>query len=130
MPRYRQDPVTNKMIPIDEAAARAAPGVYLHGDIESFISPVDGSVITDRRQLREHNKRNNVVNADEFTPEFYADAAKKRSDHYQGKTSRKETQARREVINEIIERQQRHGQQRRTHYHESESGSCLGMGND
>jgi hypothetical protein len=38
----------------------------IHGDIKSFVSPVDGSVISDRKQLREHNKRNNVVNYAEF----------------------------------------------------------------
>jgi hypothetical protein len=29
---------------------------------ESFVSPVDGSLITNKRGLREHNKRNGVVN--------------------------------------------------------------------
>ena len=29
---------------------------------EAFVSPVDGSVIESKRALREHNKRNNVVN--------------------------------------------------------------------
>tara|TARA_R100000951_G_scaffold94196_1_gene82882 strand:- start:11 stop:319 length:309 start_codon:yes stop_codon:yes gene_type:complete len=38
----------------------------IQGDIESFVSPVDGSVITDRKQLRLHNERNNVVNTAEF----------------------------------------------------------------
>lgn len=32
---------------------------------EAFRSPVDGSVITCERELREHNKRNNVVNIHE-----------------------------------------------------------------
>lgn len=32
---------------------------------ESFKSPVDGSIITCERELREHNKRNNVVNIHE-----------------------------------------------------------------
>jgi hypothetical protein len=31
------------------------------GDIEPFVSTVDGSVISSRRDLREHNARNNVV---------------------------------------------------------------------
>ena len=32
------------------------------GPFQAFRSPVDGSVIQSRRQLAEHNKRNNVVN--------------------------------------------------------------------
>ena len=87
MARWRQDSKTGKLIPIDEAARRRDCSATVMGDIESFVSPVDGSVISDRRQLREHNKRNNVVSADEFTPEFYARKAKERADFYQGKRS-------------------------------------------
>ncbi len=87
MPRWRQDSKTGQMIPIDEGARQAARSPTIQGDILSFVSPVDGSVITDRAQLREHNKRNNVVNASEFTPEFYAGKAKERADFYAGRKS-------------------------------------------
>lgn len=41
----------------------SAPSM-LHGtrEFQSFKSPVDGSIITCERSLREHNARNNVVN--------------------------------------------------------------------
>lgn len=40
-----------------------APRVLLHTTpFESFVSPVDGSIVHSRRELAEHNKRNNVVN--------------------------------------------------------------------
>jgi hypothetical protein len=55
----RFDEVGSKGSEVNRTAA-------LHGDIDSFVSPVDGSVISDRKQLREHNKRNNVVNYAEF----------------------------------------------------------------
>lgn len=42
---------------------RAFPAII--GDIEPFVSTVDGSVIGSRRDLREHNARNNVVLAAE-----------------------------------------------------------------
>ena len=77
------------------------------GDIESFVSPVDGSVISDRRQLREHNKRNNVVNADEFTPEFYAGKAKERADFYQGRKSQEESLKAKQEIYETWTRAER-----------------------
>jgi hypothetical protein len=63
--KWRQDAKTGKLIPID-ATAIAQSGAYIQGDVQSFISPVDGSVITDRRQLREHNAKNGVVNFHEF----------------------------------------------------------------
>lgn len=37
-------------------------GPAVIGDIEPFVSVVDGSVISSRRDLRNHNARNNVVN--------------------------------------------------------------------
>jgi len=90
MARWRQDAITGKLVPINEAR-RAVQTSAIHGDIQPFVSPVDGTVISDRRQLREHNKRNSVVSADEFTPEFYAKKAKERKDVLQGKKSRAET---------------------------------------
>ena len=98
--RWRQDRVTGKLIPIDAAAHKRSMGAAIHGDIESFVSPVDGTVITDRRQLAEHNKRNNVVNSAEFSPEFLAKKAQERADFFTGKHSKKETLARKSEIYE------------------------------
>ena len=39
-----------------------APRGFVTGKFEPFVSPVDGSVITCQRELREHNSRNGVVN--------------------------------------------------------------------
>lgn len=39
-------------------------------NIDPFKSTVDGSVIKNKRDLRDHNKRNNVVNYDEFGPDW------------------------------------------------------------
>jgi len=81
MPRWRQtiNPETGKsqFIPIDEVARRQS-GAYLQGDIQSFVSPVDGSVISDRKQLREHNLRHGVVNSAEFSHAFNERKAKER----------------------------------------------------
>lgn len=46
-------------------------------DVEPFKSPVDGTVVTGRKSLREHNLRNNVTNAADFK-ETWANAAKER----------------------------------------------------
>jgi hypothetical protein len=52
----------------DEVGARNNLGrsASIQGDIEAFVSPVDGTIISDRKQLREHNKRNKVENIQEF----------------------------------------------------------------
>lgn len=39
----------------------SAPVGYVMGRFDSFVSPVDGSVIRTSRELKEHNVRNNVV---------------------------------------------------------------------
>jgi hypothetical protein len=52
-------------------------------DIPEFVSPVDGSVITGRAALREHNKRHNVTNVADFTNQW-ANQAKERERMYSG----------------------------------------------
>ena len=52
-----------------------APKMILHTKpFEPFKSPVDGSIVSSRRELQEHNKRNNVVN----THDGYDEAAIKK----------------------------------------------------
>jgi hypothetical protein len=50
-------------------------------DVEPFKSPVDGTVVSGRKSLREHNLRNNVTNAADFK-ETWAQAAKERESFY------------------------------------------------
>ena len=110
--RQKYDKATGKseFVPIDDAARRQADmGHAVHGDIEAFVSPVDGSVISDRKGLREHNKRNNVVNAAEFSPEHYEKAAKERARVYTGEKTSEEKQRRGEEINNIINHLQQQG---------------------
>ena len=96
-----------EFIAVDESAKRADGGSAIHGDISSFVSPVDGSVITDRAQLREHNIRNNVVNNQEFSQEHYERKAKERSE---SGNSRKEVFARKQAMYDEIIKQERANQ--------------------
>lgn len=110
MARWRQDSKTGKMIPIDEAAIKRDGGHSIHGIFEPFKSMVDGTIISTNKQLREHNERNNVVNADEFGPEFYERKAQERADFYQGKHSRQESLKRKQEIYEnMIKAEREHG---------------------
>ena len=108
MDRWRQDAKTGKLYPIDEAAARRdGSGTSLHTAFEPFVSPVDGSVISDRRQLREHNARNNVVQTSEYGTEHWETKRKERERLYTGQHSAAEKQARKMEIHEAIMRAER-----------------------
>jgi hypothetical protein len=113
MPTWRQAR-NGKLIPIeewDEDLHSSRGRHYIHGDLEEFRSPIDGSIIRDRKQLREHNKKHDVVCAEEFPQSHYDQAAKRRANHYQGVTSKAETFKRRQAIHEIITRAERDGRQ-------------------
>jgi hypothetical protein len=99
---------TSRFDPVGSSTVRTLSGA-IHGDIQSFVSPVDGSVISDRKQLREHNKRNNVVNAGEFSDEYYAGKAKERERLYTGEHTSAETFARKQEIYNIIQRAEDNG---------------------
>ena len=109
MARWRQDKTTGKMIPIDEEARKRDGGHSIHGIFEPFKSMVDGTLISTNRQLREHNKRNNVVNAGEFSQGHFEEKAKERANFYEGKHSRKETLKRKQEIYETMMRAERNG---------------------
>ena len=112
--RYRQ--IWNKelqkseFIPIDAAARNRETISAIHGDIQPFVSPVDGTVISDRRQLREHNKRNNVVNTHEFDQGFLDRKQKERERLYTGEHTPAEKLARKRELYEVFARADReHG---------------------
>lgn len=112
MPRWRQvfneETGKSEFIPIGDGHSRvAAPAV--HGDIQPFVSPVDGTLITDRKQLREHNKRNNVVSASEFDDSHYKRRAEEKQRLLNGEHTREEKFARKqELYNQLI-RAERNG---------------------
>lgn len=107
--RWRQDRHTGKMIPMDEAAANRGGQSIQVSNFDAFVSPVDGSTISTARGLREHNLRNNVVNAAEFTPEFYQKKAEQRAKVYQGEHNTREKFARKQEIYNAIQRAEENG---------------------
>ena len=98
----------SEFIPRDEAAARSdLSRIAIHGDITPFVSPVDGSVISDRKQLREHNKRHNVVNLDEFGTDHWDNKRKEREKFFNGEHTPQESLKRKQEIWEIVHRAER-----------------------
>ena|SRR5882724_11820181 len=85
--RYRQNPKTLEMeLVSDNSTSRGNRGILVCPDISPFKSIVDGTVITGRRALREHNKRNSVT----FTEDFrghWENTAKERAKVYSGDPS-------------------------------------------
>jgi len=75
-------------------------GPLVCGDIQEFVSTVDGSIITGRAALREHNKRNGVTYAEDFKDQW-AKQAQERADYLAGRGKRT---IRGEHIKEAIEK--------------------------
>jgi hypothetical protein len=98
-----------EFIAVDDAARRHSGGSAIHGDIQSFVSPVDGSVISDRKQLREHNRKHGVVNTAEFSQDFLDKKKAERDRFYTGEKTSEEKRARGMEINEIINHLERQG---------------------
>jgi len=103
------DDGTSRFEPRDEAARQNSMGLAIHGDIEAFVSPVDGSIITDRKALREHNKRNNVVSSSEFDQGFLDRKRKERERLYTGQHTKGEKLVRKQEIYENIMRLEKDG---------------------
>lgn len=115
--RYRQvkqEDGSNKLVEVtsDLDLQRSGVTVYVQPDI-NFQSPVDGSSITSHAQLREHNKRNNVMHESEMgsaaeRKSFYGRKAAERADLYQGTQNtaygKQLSRERKEAIAETIRR--------------------------
>jgi hypothetical protein len=63
--RFRYDPVTKEFVEIHAGAGADAPAV--HDDIAPFVSPIDGTVVASRSQLRDHMGKHGVVPLDEVS---------------------------------------------------------------
>lgn len=66
MPRYIQDPATNKLVLASEYRAPTPKAHVVMDDIEPFVSPVDGKPVTSRSKLREHQRIHDVRQHGEY----------------------------------------------------------------
>ena len=107
--KYNKETGKSELVPVDESARRrdASRGIIVRGNFDAFRSTVDGSLIDSHRALEQHNRRNNVVNASEFSPEYLAQKRREREDFYQGRHSREESQKRKMELYETITRAER-----------------------
>lgn len=77
---------------------------YIQGDIESFVSPIDGSVISDRSHLRAHNKRHGVTNVADYGPDWFGRKRKEREAVLNGTTTEAKRSRRAALIAECKRR--------------------------
>lgn len=97
--RYRQDKESGKLIEIPPGQPANLTARVLD-DIEPFVSHVDGSVITSRSKLRQHNKQHNVIPVAEYGEGNYCDpnAFKERIAKLQGRHEPTNKERLRDVI--------------------------------
>ena len=107
MARYIQDPVTHKLVPADSYCRPQTVSHSIHGFHEPYVSPVDGSIISDARSLRNHNAKNNVVHSAEFDSATVKKQQAERKRILSGEHTPQETQARKQEMYETIIRAER-----------------------
>tara|TARA_R110000764_G_scaffold206712_1_gene292108 strand:- start:197 stop:607 length:411 start_codon:yes stop_codon:yes gene_type:complete len=97
---YVQCSETGKLIPKGQATVTARVSADFIKPHQEFVSPIDGKVISSRKQLAEHNKRHGVTNSADYAGGYVERQAVKRVT--EGQRYLKET--RRKDINEAISR--------------------------
>jgi len=72
--------VDGKLIPKEEYQGDNTRNQSSHimPDIEPFVSPVDGTTISSRPHLREHNRKHGVTNSADYPKEYVAKRGKER----------------------------------------------------
>jgi hypothetical protein len=100
---FIQDPETGKLVPKSEYVQRDPDAPYLQAGFNDFTSPIDGSVITDRAQLRDHNRRHGVTNSADYSPEYMRKRVAQREADRLGQTKQAK-QERVDLIKETLKR--------------------------
>lgn len=68
----------------DSTNSRAKNSTNIIRAMDEFISPIDQTIISDRRQLREHNKKHGVTNSQDYSAGFLQKKQKARTAMLQG----------------------------------------------
>jgi hypothetical protein len=90
--KFRYDKATDSMVEVP-LSEDFEPSVGIHGDIQPFISPRDGTVITSRAHMRDYMAKHNLVH---FDPTM-----KREEDRYQ---KDRDDQALREQLYERVDK--------------------------
>ena len=101
-----QDPHTGKLVPKDEYVRRPDNATAaIQGDIEPFVSPIDGRTISSRSVLRQHHSEHGVTDSRDYSHQYMLDISTRRTQAAQGQTA----QAKQERITLIRQELEKHG---------------------
>lgn len=84
-----------------ENAMKNAKAVNVQAGFEPFKSPIDGTIITCRSKLKEHNKRHGVTDIRDYGDEWFDKKAKERERETLGMTPEAQKE-RREIIEKTL----------------------------
>jgi hypothetical protein len=93
MTTFKHDPDSGDFITLGEweqkhgKSPRRSKAKGLGSDIEAFVSPVDGTVVTGRASLREHNERNGVTNIGDYEAGHFEKRGKEMKAEATGQTA-------------------------------------------
>lgn len=85
---FRQNKDTGKFEEVNHAYVQSSAAV--HVDMAPFVSPIDGSIINSRSDLRSHNAKHNVVQQHEYGNEMEHVKARKEKEKQRDRKVRKE----------------------------------------
>lgn len=77
-----------------EKAMKSSKATNVQAGFEPFKSPIDGSIISCRSKLREHNKRHGVTDIRDYGDEWFEKKAEERRRETLGQTSEAERERR------------------------------------
>lgn len=86
--RYRYNPETKEMEETTDAGVAERFGLII-GDIEPFISPVDGTRISSRSHLREYMRQHGLAHTEDYNKPggFWEKKRQARADYLAGKSN-------------------------------------------
>ena len=94
---FVQDPETGKLVPRGAFQRDDTNAPSVHGDIQDFVSPITREVISDRAQLRRHNREHGVTNSADYSESFMARRVEKRENERLGNNAQAKRE-RRDII--------------------------------
>ena len=104
-------PETGKMVPKSEytPTLRGSPCPAILKGMEEFVSPIDGSRISDRGQLRRHNEKHGVANPGEYGANNGAKYFERKAAERQSVLDGNTPKAKRERVDTIKQAMHQHG---------------------
>jgi len=99
------------LVPKEQYVRKSSKTPTIFASPKPFISPVSGELITDRKQLRDHNKRHEVTDIRDYGDGYFERKGKEKYEDQQG-TSAAAKRDRRDLIQRAIYRANENGRRK------------------